>query len=120
MGEAPKYAIRPKTALTTRGDAPGPGQYNPAVLDVLRRPPSAVIGKESRNTDALERKRFPGPGAYSLNTTGSVGPAYSFSTAKKQQKQRNAPGPGSYKIPCTFANVPNYVLPSKSQDFTYV
>ncbi|MDR3378786.1 MAG: hypothetical protein P4M10_08895 [Verrucomicrobiae bacterium] len=67
----------------------------------------------------------PGPAAY--RTAGSstavamaASPAYTFSSSRKVRGLQNVPGPGAYKVPCMFGAVPDYVMPSKSQEYTFV
>ena len=110
--------MRPKTARVPREKYPGPGQYDP--VSNKKRPPSAIIGRGSRNGDLLRGKESPGPAAYSRSTAAPLGPAFSFCTAKKPHKYREVPGPGTYKIPCSFANMPNYASASKSQEFAFI
>lgn len=119
IGEGPKYAMRPKTASTIIGAGPGPGQYNPK--SDKKRPPSAVIGKETRGVDFSTSKHVPGPGAYMHSRELTSKPAHEFGRDKKlKYGSEITPGPGYYKVPCTFADVPNYLIPNKSTEFAYV
>lgn len=116
IGEAPKYGMRIKSA-TFKGDKnPGPGQYNPLALKVRTRPPSAVIGKGLR--DFTNSETHPGPGRYTLLRKSGDGPSFSFGSAKKLKQDSNVPGPGTYRLPCSFANVPTYLL--QRNKFTFV
>ena len=120
LGEAPKYGMRPRTATILRSGVPGPGQYNPQAQPIKMRPPSAVMGRESRDAEFSRGKGLPGPGAYMYSRGLTSRPAYSFGTSKKHDMRNNIPGPGTYKVPCTFANPPSYQLPGKSTEFIYV
>ncbi len=122
MGEAPKYAMRPKTAIIMKGGGPGPGQYNPQTMTVRLRPPSAVMGRQTRDGEFVARtKGMPGPGAYTMQSRAMTArPAYSFGTSKKTSKSDENPGPGSYHLPCTFGNPPGFLMPGRSKEFTYV
>lgn len=119
IGEGPKYAMRPKTAIILRDEKPGPGQYTPTKDAVTRRPPSAVAGKERRKGFG-ESKGVPGPGAYMYFSTLRVQPAFSFGTGKAITHDSGTPGPGAYKLPATIPNLPNYARPEKSKEFQYV
>lgn len=119
VGEGPKYAIRPKTAIIERHDTPGPGQYTPRKEAVIRRPPSAVAGKEKRR--AIENsKEVPGPGAYMYPSTLKSNPAFSFGLGKSVVYNSDVPGPGAYRIPSTIPDLPNYAMTEKSKEFQYV
>lgn len=121
LGEGPKYAIRPKTAVILREAGPGPGQYEPKAGSVKKRPPSAVIGHQARDAEFVaQTKASPGPAAYMQSRALTARPAYGFGTAKKLQLTNDVPGPGTYRIPCTFANPPSFLLPGRSTEFTYV
>ena len=115
LGEGPKYGMRPKTAVIQRNGPPGPGQYNPLHVPTKNRPPSAVIGKQSREGELGSGKGQPGPGAYLYAHKILPGPAYTFGTSRTMHKFTNVPGPGTYRVPCTFADVPTYLLPNKSE-----
>lgn len=121
LAEGPSYAMRPKTAgpSASKG-SPGPGQYDPRIND--KRPPTAVIGRETRGSDFTTKKHVPGPGAYMYSRELTSRPAYVFGTEKKlsYKKSSGDPGPGYYKIPCTFADVPLYLIPNRSMEFAYV
>jgi len=121
IGEAPKYAMRPKTALPVRENVPGPGQYTPIPNNIRKRPPSAVIGRQQRSADLTAVKGMPGPGAYVSECKSSRNaPAYSFGSARKISKTELVPGPGAYRVPCTFANLPKYSVMTSSQEFGFV
>ncbi len=121
LGEAPKYAMRPRTAVVTKNAMPGPGQYTPSKAPVLGRPPSAVMGSQSRGKDFTTVKTVPGPGTYLPPTPqGRRGPAYSFGAAKAAYKQVMGPGPGAYRVPCTFAAVPRYLIADRPAEFEFV
>ena len=120
LGEAPKYGLRPRTAVVLRNGPPGPGQYNPLAQTTKLRPPSAVMGRQSRDAEFGGGKGLPGPGAYMHSRALTNRPAYSFGTSRKYNQFVEVPGPGTYKIPCTFANPPTYLLAAKSEEFTYV
>ena len=111
--------IRPRTAMAFHHNVPGPGQYTPNKDPVIPRPPSAVAGKEVRK--GFERsKGIPGPGAYSSVVEFNLGPAFSFGTGKFSLRENDVPGPGAYKIPTTIADLPNYAISDKSNEFKYV
>ncbi len=120
IGEGPKYAIRPKTAVTVRHDVPGPGQYEPSRDPGKARPPTAVMGKESRGQGFSEVKGVPGPGTYAPAAGNKPGPSYSFGTGTAVQHHAEVPGPGAYKLPSTIVDLPTYALPQKSRDFAYI
>lgn len=121
IGEGPSYAIRPKTAVTSGGKgSPGPGQYNPRIND--KQPPTATIGKELRGSDYTTTRHVPGPGAYMYSRELTSRPSHVFGTEKRSSNKDRLgiPGPGYYKIPCTFANVPLYLIPNRNMEFSYV
>lgn len=121
IGEGPKYAIRPKTAVILRNGMPGPGQYNPLAGSVKLRPPSAVMGRQSRDAEFVaQTKGMPGPGSYMQSRALTARPAYTFGHEKKLHSSNDVPGPGTYRVPCTFANPPTFLLPGKSTEFAYV
>lgn len=123
IGEGPSYAIRPKTAVTSgegggKG-SPGPGQYNPRIND--KRPPTATIGRELRDSDYTTTRHVPGPGAYMYSRELTSKPSHVFGTEKRSSNKKSGiPGPGYYKIPCTFADVPLYLIPNRNMEFAYV
>ncbi len=118
LGEAPKYAMRPKTAVILRQNVPGPGQYNPS--KVTMRPPSAVMGKGSRGVDLAAAKGIPGPGAYMKSGEPKGSPAFSFGTARAIHHDNDVPGPGTYRLPSTVADLPRYAVSLRSNEFEYV
>lgn len=121
IGEGPKYALRPKTAVTVKHEVPGPGQYEPGKDPSKARPPTATMGKESRGQGfTTESKVVPGPGAYAPVPGNKPGPAYSFGTATTIQHKTDVPGPGAYKLPSTIVDLPNYAIPQRSKEFAYV
>ena len=119
IGEGPKYGLRPRTAISQTRFGPGPAQYSPSKAAVQLRPPSAVMGRGSRN-GSLTMGFGPGPGAYVPAPKGRFGPSFSFGTAVGANKKNLNPGPGTYKIPCSFASLPKYLSPSKHEEFEYV
>ena len=120
LGDAPKYGMRPRTAVIMKNGIPGPGQYNPSAVPVKQRPPSAVMGHGSRGEDVHSTKGMPGPGAYLNPQQRKGGPSFSFGTAKAIKKTKEVPGPGTYHLPCTFATVPHYLIPAKASEYEYV
>eukprot|EP00826_Nyctotherus_ovalis_P012129 TRINITY_DN13175_c0_g1_i1.p5 TRINITY_DN13175_c0_g1~~TRINITY_DN13175_c0_g1_i1.p5 ORF type:complete len:112 (-),score=12.26 TRINITY_DN13175_c0_g1_i1:37-372(-) len=111
--------MRPKTAVISHSEIPGPGQYTPTKDAVTRRPPSAVAGKEKRRGFGSSRG-VPGPGAYTYFSTLKASPAFSFGTGKAVAHDSGVPGPGTYRVPATIPDLPNYALPEKSREFQYV
>eukprot|EP00826_Nyctotherus_ovalis_P014112 TRINITY_DN13898_c0_g1_i2.p1 TRINITY_DN13898_c0_g1~~TRINITY_DN13898_c0_g1_i2.p1 ORF type:complete len:114 (-),score=10.02 TRINITY_DN13898_c0_g1_i2:41-382(-) len=113
--------MRPKTAgpSASKG-SPGPEQYDPRIND--KRPPTAVIGRETRGSDFTTKKHVPGPGAYMYSRELTSRPAYVFGTEKKLSHKKSSGdlGPGYYKIPCTFADVPLYLIPNRNMEFACV
>ncbi len=120
MGEGPKYAIRPRTAVAVRHDVPGPGQYDPGKDPGKARPPSAVMSKGSRGQGFAGTREVPGPGSYAPATRSRAGPAYSFGTSKSVEHHTDVPGPGAYKVPSTIVDLPSYALPEKSREFAFI
>lgn len=121
LGDGPKYAMRPRTAIVLKGGAvPGPGQYTPSKQSVLMRPPSAVIGSGSRSNDFQSVRGVPGPGSYIQSLIVKKGPSFSFAGARVQGKNPLVPGPGTYRVPCTFASIPRYLVVGKAAEYEYV
>ena len=120
LGEGPKYKFGLRRAASMINKTPGPGQYNPH--EVKLRQPNTVIGKESKDLLFKEVRLTPGPGTYKEAKRRDSNPAYSFGKSRRLSKRRssNLPGPATYKTPCTFANVPHYILPNKKTEFAYV
>lgn len=120
IGEGPKHSMRPRTAVILRNSNPGPGSYTASAQVIVKRPPTAVIGTDRRGNNFAGLKNSPGPGAY-LTFADKKGssPSYSFGKERPQTAYVGGPGPGAYKVPCTFAALPNYALPTHSE-FEYV
>lgn len=82
---------------------PGPGSYN--VKDIIPSPARAVIGKEKRKDNFLNKSQIPipGPGRYNLHQTLVEGPQWRFGSevSRKVQDPDPTPGPGAYEIPDT-------------------
>ena len=61
---------------------------------------------------------MPGPGAYENKSTELKSPKGKISFDREDKLKSNLgknPGPGQYDLKPTFADVPSYLLPSKSQ-----
>ena len=68
---------------------------------------------------------FPGPGAYSgsYDCLRANVPSFGFGTSKRPDygnTRMNVPGPGAYKLPAKVSQVPEYALPTKSEQSKYV
>ena len=67
---------------------------------------------------------MPGPGAYAGDAAfiKSKAPNYGFGSSKRPElaKKSTSPGPGAYKIPSRVAEVPDFAMPSRSQEHKYV
>ena len=62
----------------------------------------------------------PGPGHYNPAATKSANVSAGFGTSvRKGGKSDETPGPGHYKLPYKVADVPNYVLPDRPEEFRY-
>ena len=99
-----------------RNKVPGPGSYTASIQPVIKRPPTAVMGRDTRGNNFAGLKNAPGPGAY----TGKVedknkAPSYSFGKERPHTAYSEGPGPGAYRIPCSFGTLPKYALPSTSE-----
>ena len=117
LGEAPKYGMRPRTAIVLKNGIPGPGQYNPSPVSVKLRPPSAVMGHGLRSGETQTTRGMPGPGAYLSQQAKKAGPSFSFGLSKNANKTKQGPGPGAYNVPSTFASLPPYVFPGKASEY---
>ena len=86
------------------------------------------MGSEPRIPgDKTSVKIVPGPGNYNpKKRPQSAAPEYGFGTATRVQAagglttKDTTPGPGAYKVPSRIQDVPNYLLPNRSQEFKYV
>lgn len=118
IGEGPKSSMRPRTAVMLRNGNPGPGTYTTTVDPINKRPPTAVMGKDLRGNNFAGLKNAPGPGAYlSGENYGEKkwsSPSYSFGRERPHTGNGGGPGPGSHRVPCTFAELPRYVLPTET------
>ena len=83
------------------------------------------IGTEERiPNDRTTVKIVPGPGNYNpKKRPTSAAPAYGFGTGNRGHSKSTkdlTPGPGAYRLPSRIQDVPQYLLPNRSQDFRYV
>lgn len=120
MGEGPKYGIRPKTAVSRKEDAPGPGQYNTSVEVIKGTGPKPVMSKATRRDNFGEARNNPGPGTYMHPSTLKGGPAFSFGRSLGIDHANDVPGPGAYKIPSKLVDLPDYAMPEKSKEFQFI
>lgn len=121
IGEGPKYAMRPRTAVIMRPNGPGPGQYNASIAAINDKPPTAIMGHSSRGAAIGSAKEVPGPGAYSQLEKSKSGPSFSFGTSSGAANKKNdVPGPGTYKIPSSMAALPDYAMPNRSKEFSNI
>ncbi len=122
LGDGPKCKLHGKRSEEKPEAIPGPGAYDPNMKNVLERFPAIALSTGPRvEKDFSTRKDVPGPGKYALNTTLD-GPKFGFGVSGKVAPKSDPaiPGPGAYKVPCTFANVANYLIPSRPDAFKYV
>lgn len=96
IGEGPKYAMRPKTAVTRKEDVPGPGQYNTSIDPVKANGPKPVMSKANRGDNFSEARQNPGPGSYMYPSKLKGGPAFSFGRSTGIDHANDVPGPGAY------------------------
>ena len=96
------FSFSPKLP-TSEPKYPGPGSYN--VKDISPSAARAVIGKEKRKDNFLNKSQIPipGPGLYNLHQTLVEGPQWRFGSqaSRKVQELDQTPGPGAYEIPDT-------------------
>jgi len=101
------YKSSPKFSFTSapsvkdkKANIPGPGKYKPTPTDTdkFRRSASWSMGSTS-GSSGKEWSKLPGPGAYALPTSGSIGPKWAFSTDDRlrERKKSAVPGPGAYE-----------------------
>lgn len=120
MGEGPKYAMRPKTAVVHKEDVPGPGQYTTSIDPVKASGPKAVMSKASRGDNFGEARQNPGPGSYMYPSALKGGPAFSFGRGVGVEHGNDVPGPGAYKVPSKVVDLPDYAMPEKSKEFQFI
>lgn len=122
VGIGPKISFHQRLSLRKKEESPGPGAYTPSTKIVIESQPGVVINSgPTRGKTLFTNKRVPGPGTYTVGSTLS-GPKYGFGVGRRcEYKQTQcAPGPGAYHVPCTFANVENYKIPTKNLAFSFV
>lgn len=62
---------------------------------------------------------MPGPGAYNSNNLSLSGISFT-KDLRNRIKDKGVPGPGAYRIPVTFANVPNYLIPNRDENARFI
>lgn len=94
---APKFTMRPKTAIKDKEDTPAPTHYNPTYDSAKKVIISNVrFGKDKRK-DLSSTNAVPGPGRYEINYKDTSGPKYhmGLKTEIPAGTMKN-PGPGHY------------------------
>jgi hypothetical protein len=108
LGEGLNYTARGRIPVhyMSAKSLPGPGAYNPTVLNIGMSGPRTGFGTSRRNQQGVLRELGPGPGSYelqNLKTLGTEGPKTSM-TSRRRQHDINSyltPGPGSYNSHAT-------------------
>lgn len=98
--DGPKISIssvRPLTSMS-RGDNPGPGQYNSNLNDKLKSP-SYRFGSSKRKTNNKEAELVPGAGSYNPQER-TKSPTWSMGKSTRGNKSGSewVPGPGNYEF----------------------
>ena len=111
MGSFVLICIGVKSKAYVEKFRPGPASYNPRYDLVRIGTPGYSIGNEEKSlASKLLLQKGPGPEKYAYTKHNSTHSGHSFPTSKRGTRERvmETPGPGNYRIPCAFANMPNY------------
>jgi len=122
---AKAVSIRGKQNIDYSTVSPGPGAYDAKLEVIKEHQVSYMMGSSDRLVHkgglverGVEREGSPGPGLY--NPKLPSGRSVIFDKNEKDLGQDMHPGPGYYKVPCTFADVPKYVMPNQTEEFKWV
>jgi hypothetical protein len=129
IGEGPKFHISMKlednTLLKKAKEVPSPDNYTPSYNNVLRTQSVFSVSK-SRRKSLSNKNNVPGPGTYydpSIISSFKGSPRFGFGSSLQRPSNLNkieVPGPGYYRVNCTFADVPNYLIPNQNEEFKFV
>mmetsp|Transcript_116327 Transcript_116327/g.282337 ORF Transcript_116327/g.282337 Transcript_116327/m.282337 type:complete len:106 (-) Transcript_116327:89-406(-) len=97
MGEGPKWSASPRTGGATKGNHPGPGDYDQLDVAVAEKHPRWGFGTSKRpDTTSNIHMSTPGPGAYMSNAGLGEGPKYSMKARLGGPRPQPSPGPGAH------------------------
>lgn len=100
---------------------PGAGAYDPDYKTVTKALPKYSM--KARLNTMTDKLNAPGPGAYDSHLKHKKdAPKFGFgsSTRPHLNGPNDSPGPGHYKINVKVAEIANFAIPGRSEEFKFV
>jgi hypothetical protein len=106
--------------MAVKKGTPGAGAYDPEYKNTVDKKPTYTM--KGRYSEA-KRLNVPGPGTYQKSLVDKrSAPSFGFGTSSQREpiKETLSPGPGGYKIPTMVAEMPQYAMPGRSDQYKYI